>query len=378
MAEEVTQFHNLSHIFISLIGSILLLAIYYNIRKRFRQILEEDEKQKRVDRGLLYLSLAMFVWVVSGTWAYLGSRFGFDNGFAYQVGVNLLSIVNNMFLLLAIFYFYYAPSFIYKNERNVRIILGIIIFITLTTFGVSYFGDSHVYHNINLTALPDLLLSGFLCYLLMVSMYKTFLYRGLQVVSVISAVVVTLIFYSQLPEVFLDLNDDFTNNLIKIVAKTSLISLFLVLATTWVIQLANTPKVNEMQIKFIDWSLIQLSIPSKNINNERVDFGSRTTQYKNLLKFALRRKFGNGDDQSIVVGASGEIKNQTYLSRIIDDINDISAQDESLQLERKDLFTFIGEGKYRLRMLPEHITVDQNLLNEFVEQSENKDYSALL
>ncbi len=375
---EVTQFHNLSHIFISLIGAILLLAIYYNIRKRFRQILEEDENQKRVDRGLLYLSLAMFVWVVSGTWAYLGSRFGFGNGFVYQGGVNLLSIVNNMFLLLAIFYFYYAPSFIYKNERNVKIILGIIVAVTITTFGVSYFGGGRVYRNMNLNALPDLLLSGFLCYLLMVSMYKTFLYRGLQIVSFISVVVVVLIFISQLPEVFLNLDNEFLNNLVKIVAKTSLISLFLVLATTWVIQLANTPKVNEMQIKFIDWSLIQLSIPSKNINNKSVDFGSRTTQYKNLLKFALRRKFGNGNDQSIVVGSSGEIKNQTYLSRIIDDINDISAQEIGQRLERKDLFTFIGEGKYRLRMLPEHITVDQSLLNEFVEQPENKDYSALL
>ncbi len=376
--KEVIQFHNLSHIFISLIGAILLLAIYYNIRKRFRQILEEDESQKRVDRGLLYLSLAMFVWVLSGIWAYVGNRFDFESGFAYQVGENLLSIVNNMFLLLAIFYFYYAPSFIYKNERNVRIILGIIVIVAMTTLGVSYFGGGKVYHHISLNALPDLVLSGFLCYLLMVSMYKTFLYRGLKVVSIISVVVVVLIFISQLPEVFLNLDNTFNNNLIKIVAKTSLISLFLVLATTWAIQLANTPKVNEMQIKFIDWSLIELSIPSKNINNKRVDFGSRTTQYKNLLKFALRRKFGNGDDQSIVVGSAGEIKNQTYLSRIIDDINDISAQDLSQPLERKDLFTFIGVGKYRLRMLPEHITVDQNLLNEFVEQSENKKYSDLL
>lgn len=375
---EVTQFHNLSHIFISLIGAILLLAIYYNIRKRFKQILEEDESQKRVDRGLLYLSLAMFVWVASGTWAYLGSKFGFENGLSYQIGVNLLSIVNNMFLLLAIFYFYYAPAFIYKNERNVRIILGIIVVVTLTTFGVTYFGGGKVYNNINLHALPDLLLSGFLCYLLIVSMYKTFLHRGLQVVSILSVVVVALIFISQLPEVFLNLDDEFTNNLIKIVAKTSLISLFLVLATTWVIQLANTPKVNEMQIKFIDWSLIQLSIPSKNINNKSVDFGSRTTQYKNLLKFALRRKYGNADSQNILVGSAGEIKNQTYLSRIIDNINEISAQDVSQQLERKDLFTFIGEGKYRLRMLPEHITIDDNLLKEFVEQSENKGYSALL
>jgi hypothetical protein len=375
---EVTQFHNLSHIFISLIGAILLLAIYYNIRKRFKQILEEDEKQKRVDRGLLYLSLAMFVWVVSGIWAYLGILYGFEVSFAYQVGVNLFSIVNNMFILLAIFYFYYAPSFIYKNERNVRIILGIIIGVTLSTLALSYFRGGKVYNEINYNALPDLILSGFLCYLLMVSMYKTFLHRGLKVVAILSAVVVTLIFISQLPEVFLMLNDEFTNNLIKIVAKTSLISLFLVLATTWVIQLANTPRLNEMQIKFLDWSLIQLSIPSKNINNKTVDFGSRTTQYKNLLKFAIRRKYGSGNDQSMVVGSSGEIKNQTYLSRIIDDINDISDQDKSQQLERKDLFTFIGEGKYRLRMLPEHILIDQNLIQEFIEQPDNKEYVSLL
>ena len=51
---SVAQFHNLAHIFISFVGAILLLAIYSNIRKRFRQILEEDESQKRVDSGLLY------------------------------------------------------------------------------------------------------------------------------------------------------------------------------------------------------------------------------------------------------------------------------------------------------------------------------------
>ncbi|MDF1696747.1 MAG: hypothetical protein P1U56_12975 [Saprospiraceae bacterium] len=375
---DVIQFHNLSHIFISLIGATLLLVIYFNIRKRFSQILEEGEKQKRVDRGLLYLSLAMFVWVCSGLWAYLGSRFSFDTAFVFQVGVNLLSIVNNMFLLLALYYFYYAPAFIYKNERNVRIIIGIIILVTGSTLAVSYFGGGGVYKNVNISSIPDLLLSGFLCYLLMVSMYKTFLYRGLRLVAILSAVVVTLIFLSQLPEVFLSMNDAFSNYMIKIVAKTSLISLFLVLATTWVIQLANTPRVNEMQLTFLDWSLIQISIPSKNMDNKKVDFGSRTTQYKNLLKFAIRRKYGNGDDSSMSIGASGEIKNQTYLSRIIDDINEIGGQEENTKLERRDLFTFIGEGKYRLRMLPEHITVDQNVLQEFIAQSENRAYSSFL
>ena len=128
----------------------------------------------------------------------------------------------------------------------------------------------------------------------------------------------------------------------------------------------------------MDWSLIQLTIPSKSINAKMVDFGSRTTQFKNLLKFAVRRKYGNGDSVSILVGTRGEIKNQTYLSRIIDDINNLSAQDRDELLERKDLFTFIGDGKYRLRILPEHISIDQNLLNEFTEQVDNQEYLSLM
>lgn len=372
---DVAQFHNLAHIFISFIGAILLLAIYSNIRKRFRQILEEDESQKRVDSGLLYLSLAMFVWVVSGIWAYTSQQFEFSDKMIYQIGVNLLSIVNNLFLLLALFYFYYAPKFIYNNTKNVKIIIGIIVAVTTVTLLMStIFGNDNIYYNIKLNAIPDLLLSGFLCFLLVVSFYKTFVHRGLKIVATISVIIMLLIFVSQLPEIFLSLTNDFVTYLIKIIAKTSLISLFLVLATSWVIQLANTPRPNEMRIKFLDWSLIQLSIPSKNINNAQVDFGSKTTQYKNLLKFAIRREFGKGDLQSILVSSAGEIKNQTYLTRIIENINEILELSPEQQLERRDLFTFLGEGKYRLRMIPENISIDEGLLHEFIQSTENDEY----
>ena len=374
---DVIQFHNLSHIFISLIGALLLLAIYYNISTRYRKLLEEDGNQKRVDRGLLFLSLAMFVWVIAGVWRYIGAHYAFTDSFIFAVGVNILSIVNNMFLLLALFYFYYAPIFIYGNKKNVKIILSIIVLVTLSTLIIFQFTNDTIYKGMKLNSLPDLLLSGFLSGLLGVSLYRTFDHRGLKLVAVLSVLVVGLIFYSQLPDVFLSMDNGFVNQLIKIIAKTSLISIFLVLATTWVIQLANTPNVNEMQLRFDDWSLIRLSIPSKNINGVQIDFGSKTTQYKNLLKFALRRKFGSGESQSILVGTAGEIKNQTYLSRIIDNIKDIHPMSEGEELERKDLFTFLGEGRYRLRMLPEHIDIEEGLLQEFVKSPENKDYSAL-
>ncbi|WP_275314695.1 hypothetical protein [Tenacibaculum bernardetii] len=364
---DVTQFHNVSHIFISFIGAILLLAIYYNIRNRFKQVLEEGNTIKRVDKGLLYLSFGMLVWVVSGIWAYVAGYFSYTETTSYQIGVNILSTINNLFWLLALYYVHDAPKFIYQNEKNVKIIGIIIVAVASLTMLLSFFVGNEVYYGVKIAAIPDVLLTTFLCYLMGVSFFRTFMHRDLKLVAIISVVVISLLFLSQLYDVFVGLDNDFVNLMIRIIAKTSLVSVFLVLATSWVIQLAHTPKPNEIRIKFLDWSLIQLSVPSKGIYEEKIDFGSKTTQYKNLLNFAYRRKFSEATNQSIVVNSGGEIKSQTYLTRIVDNINSILQLEENDRLERKDLITFIGESKYRLRVLPEHIFIDEALLKEYKE-----------
>ncbi len=43
----------------------------------------------------------------------------------------------------------------------------------------------------------------------------------------------------------------------------------------------------------------------------------------------------------------------------------------SQKLDRRDLFTFIGESKYRLRIVPNNISIDKTLLEEFSESAEN-------
>lgn len=368
---EVARFHILSHIFISLIGGMLLLAIWYNIRKRFRTILEEDESQTRVDKGLLHLSLAVFVWLLSGTWAYIGGSFDWEGSTAYQIGINLFSTLNNLFFLLALFYFYHGPKFLYNNRQNTfRIIFIILAVMVISIIILLIFGGNDEISGIKWGAFPDFLLSASLAYLLALSLYRTFHRGGLQLVAIISVLALVLMFASQLPEVFTKMQSGIGNEVAKIVAKTSLIAVFLVLATTWVIRLANMPRPKEMTIQFMDWSLVKLNIPSKDIIDQHIDFGSKTTQYKNLLKLAIRRKYGEGLEQSLEVGAAGEIKSQTYLSRIIDNINEILSLEDELKLDRRDLFTFIGEGRYRLRMIPEHITIDQRLLEEFAQSAE--------
>ena len=115
---DVTRFHILAHILISFTGALLLLAIWYNISDRFKQILQEDNSPKRVDKGLLYLSLAIFVWVVAGCWAYLGNGSHFSQTLYFTTGNNLFSIANDLFLFLALCYADNAPQFIHKNKKN--------------------------------------------------------------------------------------------------------------------------------------------------------------------------------------------------------------------------------------------------------------------
>src|SRR5688572_15238810 len=157
---DVTRFHILAHILISFTGALLLLAIWYNISDRFKQILQEDNSPKRVDKGLLYLSLAIFVWVVAGCWAYLGNGSHFSQTVYFKTGNNLFSITNDLFLFLALCYADHAPQFIHKHKRNSnRIIVVIFILALLTCVLPLFLGQYNELSGVSIGALPDLVLS---------------------------------------------------------------------------------------------------------------------------------------------------------------------------------------------------------------------------
>ena len=376
---EVVKFYILAHIVISLTGAMLLLAIWYNISDRFKQTLQEASSPNRLDKGLLYLSLSIFVWVIAGCWTYAGHRLQFADRNYFHIGNNLFSIANDLFLFLALCYADHAPGFIHKNKKNSNRIIVVIVACGLITLGLpAFFMGYDQVDKLTIAALPDLLLSGFLTVLLIITFYKTFANRGLKIVAVIAVIAILSIFISILPGVFQNFFDDFTKDLIKITARTSFIAVTLVMATSWVIELANTPKPNEMTISFADWSLVKITIPSKKVFGATLEFGSKTTQYINLFKFAIRRKYGDEASQTILIGAGGEINNQTYLSRIIENMNDILVLEEDQKLDRKDLFTFVGQGRYRLRIIPENIRIDQTLLREFVNSPENQSYKQIV
>ena len=65
----------------------------------------------------------------------------------------------------------------------------------------------------------------------MVILYKTFKHRKLTLVAVLSVATIVLMLASQVPEILPQNDHAFAGNLVKLVSKTSLIAIFLVLAS---------------------------------------------------------------------------------------------------------------------------------------------------
>ncbi len=370
---SVHYFYQLTEVIISTVGALLLLLLWNNIRLRFQRKLDEDETQKRIDKGLLYLSLAILVWVVKGI---VMIFWGSNNPIVYQGLLVFFSLFNSLFFVLALFHFDHAPAFLYHNTKNVfRLILGF-VFISGISFVLFILLDFDSGSDFHWSSIPDILFSVLLSYLLMYSFYKTFKERHLERIAFFSVLAILLLFIAQLPEILPGVESaNLYVELLRVTSKITLIFICLVLATSWVIELAETPTPSEMSIRFLDWSLIELNIPSKGIHSEQIDFGGKATQFRNLLKFAIRRKYAPVEQRSIEIIKDGEIQGQVYLSRIMDDINSRLAANKA---DRKDIFTFIGLGKYRVRFLPEHIYIEETLLHEFVGEKGNENYAEFL
>ena len=236
------------------------------------------------------------------------------------------------------------------------------------------FGETIQTYGFRLNTIPDLILSTVLAWFLIVSLYRTFYNRDMKSVAFIAVLGIVMLFMSQLPLVFNIGINTFYINMIKLTAKTTLIYVFLVLGTSWALELAQLPEAKTMKIVFTDWNRIILSVPTKNIINQEVAFGKKTTQFNNLLKFAIRRKFAPDDAMCIEVYNGGEILSQTYLTRIIDNINQILNLELDNKINRTDFFTFIGQAKYKLRFLEEYIEIEPKLLQEFTQNINNEIY----
>jgi len=367
-------FYQFSEFLLSFIGGFLLWSIWLTIQNKFKKKLASEITVKRLDKGLLFIALSIFVWSISALLGIIYQYYHIDNWFKL-ISMNMFSILNSLFLILALYYLDNSPNYLYNNKKSTLRIISFFIGLSVISLIIALsFGETIKTYGIRLNTIPDLILSTVLSWFLIVSLFRTFSNREMKFVAYVAIFSVVVLFLTQLPLVF-DLEQyTFTIDLIKLIAKTTLIYVFLVLGTSWAIELAQLPEASTMKIQFTDWNKIIINIPTKNIINQEVNFGKKTTQFNNLLKFGIRRKFAPEKQMCIEVYNGGEILSQTYLTRIIENINQILNLEQDNKLNRNDFFTFIGQAKYRLRFLPEHIEVNSELLQEFTHNLDNPIY----
>jgi len=367
-------FYQFTEFILSLIGGLLLLAIWKTIQNKFQKKLISEISVKRLDKGLLFIGLSILVWAVSALLGIIYQNYHIDNWFKL-ISMNMFSILNSLFLILALYYLDNSPSYLYNNKKSTLRIISFFVGLSIISLIIALtFGETIKTYGLRLNTIPDLILSAFLTWFLIISLFRTFINREMKTVAYISVISIGILFLTQLPLVFDLTQYTFIIDLIKLTAKTTLIYVFLVLGTSWALELAQLPEASTMKIEFTDWNKITLSIPTKNIINQKIDFGKKTTQFNNLLKFAIRRKYAPEKEMCIEVYNGGEILSQTYLTRIIDNINQLLNLELDQKLNRNDLFTFIGQAKYRLRFLPKHIEIKEQLLQEFTQNLDKPIY----
>lgn len=369
------EFYLITEFLISFIGGFLLLSIWLVIQNKFKQKLTSEIAIRRFDKGLLFISFSVFVWSFSSLLILVFIKFNINNWITL-ISQNMFSILNSLFLILALYYFDNSPKYLYNNKKSTMRILIFFIGLSILSFLLAvFFGETINTYGFRLNTIPDLILSAILTWFLIFSLYRTFYNRNMKSVAIIAVLSMIILFVTQVPYVFNFESYSFDIDLAKLIAKTTLIFVFLVLGTSWVLELSQLPEATTMKISFVNWNVIVLSIPSKNIVNKTIEFGNKTTQFNNLLKFAIRRKFASEENMCIEVFNGGEILSQTYLSRIIDNINTILELEEDMKITRNDFFTFIGQAKYRLRFLPDHIDINDSLLVEFTRNIDNGLYN---
>ena len=354
------------------------MAIWLVVQSKFKEKMTSEISIKRFDKGLLFLSFSVFVWAFSSLLMLGFMTFEVNNWMAL-ISQNMCSILNSLFLILALFYFDNSPKYLYNNKKSTKRILYFFVGLSVISLVLAlFFGETINTYGFRLNTIPDLILSGILTWFLMLSFYRTFYNRNMKSVAFIAVLSIVVLFITQVPYVFNFESYSFQIDLAKLISKTTLIFVFLVLGTSWVLELSQLPEATTMKISFTNWNVIVLSIPSKNIINQTIEFGNKTTQFNNLLKFAIRRKFASEESMCIEVFNGGEIVSQTYLSRIIDNINAILALENEAKIHRNDFFTFIGQAKYRLRFLPDCIEINNSLLLEFTGNIDNGQYKEFL
>ena len=277
---EITLFYGWWQLTVCLFAFLALIAIWYHLGK------------KQNDFGQVFLAMSILCWSVSGGMEilYAHNLLGTSHGdFYIQGSRSVLSLLNSLFILLALPYFKYLPSFLESiiKSNYWKIIVGLPFLFSLLPTLTKLWGQTENALISELDVYYSILTLSLLAWVLWESFHK----RRLSLLAYLSIFCVAIIFAAQLYKL--------TNNgmqlLFSAIFKSNLIMLFFALALSWVKDMAETLEGNAKSLRMHIFKRknakgkFDFLINLGGVFEEQKDIVLSKSQHELIMKFAKRR-----------------------------------------------------------------------------------------
>lgn len=371
MSEQVKilyEFFGFWQLTIGLFAFIALLSIWHQITK--------DQHKNKKDYGLMWLSLAILAWAVSGIVDILYARQILDqstNQVSHFEGTkSILSMINSAFILLALPCFKHCPPILrnlVQSDSWRFIVVITLVFSTLLT--IMMMTGILIPSKIEFIYSVDFIYAIFTLIFLGMILWSSFAIRGLKILAFLSVTSIGLTLIAQL----LKLDDNvFWQIFFSCTFKTVLIMLFFALALSWIKELSTTylPKPFEMYLVFskqktngnkFDHKII-LTVPPS-IQTQQINLTEKP--YNLLQKFAEKKIQGENNWLEMRPKSRKDglydINDYNEINRILEPILNSTFDGKNWSSEDRNqlkqaIFDYHQNRKIQLRIDPKNITLE--------------------
>lgn len=374
---------------VGLFSAMALWAVWQHITK--------DQTKENKDLGLVWLSMAILVWSISGVVEIFYANALFVEAEILKSNINhkseinkstfeslrsILSMANSALILLALPCFKHIPKYISKYVKS-----DAWRFLVLSIFGFGalvnllMFTEFIIPQKIAFINTIDFAFAIFTLIFLGMVLWSSFEKRGIKTLAYLSALCIICTLIAQaLKLVSPDLwGSEFWRIFFSCTFKTILIMLFFALALSWIEELSKTflPRPKDMHLVFIkkknasrkfEYHTIITVPPS--IQTHKIKFTEKP--FELFLKFAQKSKTATSPENTWLEiqpksGKVGDydIKDYNQINRILDPIlNQVKGQnnwssDEDRKALKNALFDYQNR-KVRLRVDQENITLAED------------------
>ncbi|WP_299887389.1 hypothetical protein [uncultured Lacinutrix sp.] len=232
---EILTFYGWWQFAVCLFAFIALMSIWWHIGK----------KQK--DFGQVWLALSILCWSFSGAFEIYFAQKNEASVVIIEGWRSVWSLLNSLFILLALPWFRYLPQsieHIIKSKYWIYIVGLPFIFSILPTLSRMVSGKVITMIN-ELDVYYAIFTLGFLGYVL----WESFLKRRLKALAFLSLVCILIVLVAQVYKLF---GNSINLTLFSAIFKTSLIMIFFALALSWVKELSENivPSYKELRVRF--------------------------------------------------------------------------------------------------------------------------------